>query len=166
MPTVELRPVRPDDEPFLAAVYAGTRAEEMAVVPWTEAEKGQFLEFQHQAQTHSYATRFPDAEHSVILIDGQPAGRMWTDEREDEIRLLDIAILPPFRNRGAGTVLLRRLQQRAADSGKALRHSVETHNEAALRLYQRLGFSIVADHDFETHLLMEWPSVEVATPGS
>lgn len=128
----------------------------MAIVPWTEAEKKEFLEFQYRAQTQSYTTRFPDSVHSIVLIDGEPAGRIWTDEWEDEIRLLDIAILPRFRNRGAGTILLTRLQDDARASGKALRHSVEINNESAIRLYERLGFTIVPDYDFATHYLMEW----------
>jgi len=128
----------------------------MAIVPWTEAEKQQFLEFQFRAQARSYSSQFPGSEHNIILIDDQPAGRIWTDEWEDEIRLLDIAILPEFRNRGAGTILLEQLQERARTADKAVRHSVEVNNAAAIRLYQRMGFLIAADYDFETHHLMEW----------
>ena len=156
MPTIELRPVVETDDAFLASVYAGTREDEMALVPWTEAEKSQFLEFQHRAQTHSYTSRFPDSEHHIVLVDGEPAGRIWVDEWEDEIRLLDIAILPDFRRRGVGMILLERLQQRARSAHKALRHSVHTDNEEAIRLYQRAGFTIVEDYDFATHHLMEW----------
>lgn len=156
MTTIELRAVRPGDDAFLEAVYAGTREEEMALVPWTEEEKSEFLAFQYRAQAESYTTRFPNSEHSIILVDGEPAGRVWVDEWDDEIRLLDIAILPEFRSRGAGGILLERLQQRARDSRKALRHSVHISNEAAIRFYRRAGFTIVADYDFETHYLMEW----------
>lgn len=153
---LELRPATPEDDHFLAQVYAGTRQEEMDLVPWSDLEKSKFLEMQHRAQTHSYTTRFPDSEHNIILIDGQPAGRIWTDEWEGEIRLLDIALLPEFRGRGTGTLLLKRLQDRAEAAGKALRHSVHTTNTAAIRLYERLGFTIVDDYEFETHHLMEW----------
>jgi ribosomal protein S18 acetylase RimI-like enzyme len=155
-PTIERRPVEPDDDTFLAEVYAGTRADEMATVPWDEAGKKEFLDLQYRAQTHSYTTRFPDSEHSVVLVDGERAGRIWTDEWEDEIRLLDIAFLPQFRNRGVGTVLLTGLQDDARASGKVLRHSVEINNEAAIRFYERLGFTIVPDQEFATHFLMEW----------
>lgn len=160
---VDLRPAEPSDEAFLIAVFAGTRADEMAVVPWTDSEKREFLEFQYKAQTHSYTTRFPGSRHSIVLIDGEPAGRIWTAESEDEIRVLDIAILPKFRNRGAGTILLTRLQDDACASGKAIRHSVEINNEAAIRLYERLGFMIVPDYEFATHHLMEWIASERET---
>jgi len=36
---VALRPVEPADAPFLLDLYAATRADEMALVPWSDAEK-------------------------------------------------------------------------------------------------------------------------------
>ena len=156
MTTVVLRPAAPRDDGFLASLYASTRDEEMALVPWNEDEKNQFLDFQYRAQATSYETRFPNSDHRIIVVDGVPVGRIWTDEWEEEIRLLDIAILPQFRGTGIGSELLRNLQSRARSADKALRHSVRIGNAAAIRLYERLGFTIYEEYDFETHHLMEW----------
>lgn len=153
-PAITLRAVTPEDEEFLFRVYAGTRAAEMALVPWSDEEKQRFLEMQFTAQQADYTTRFPDAEHAVILVDGEPHGRIWVHRRPDEIRLLDIALLPEHRNRGTGRVLLERLIADAGESGTPLRHSVYKTNEGALRFYRLLGFEVV--EDFETYVLMEW----------
>src|SRR5215471_14895823 len=40
---VTLRPVTESDDDFLLAVYASTRAEEMARVPWTAEQKEEFM---------------------------------------------------------------------------------------------------------------------------
>ena len=151
---ITLRPVLPEDRAFLFQVYAGTREEELAQTGWSDDEKQAFIEMQFTAQQTDYTNRFPDAEHTIILVDGEQVGRMWVGRWEDEIRLLDIALLRERRNAGTGTVLLKRLQREAEDAGKSLRHSVYKMNEAALRFYERLGFTVI--EDFETYVLMEW----------
>ncbi len=157
--TIELRPVEDADVDFLRRVYGDTRAAELAAVPWTDVEKEQFVGQQFQAQHHDYTTRFPDAEHSVVVADGEPVGRIWIDRRPEEIRLLDIALAAEHRNRGIGGVLLGRLQEEARQAAKPLRHSVEKDNVDGVRFYRRLGFEVV--EDWGLHDLMEWLPPEV-----
>ena len=153
-PAVSLRAVTTSDDDLLLQIYAGTRAAELAVVPWTDDQKNEFIAMQFAAQRADYETRFPDAEHSIIAVDGAHVGRVWIDRRDDEIRLLDIALLPEHQNRGTGSELLKRLIEEARQAGTPLRHSVYVTNQAALRFYERLGFTVV--EDFETYVLMEW----------
>ncbi len=141
------------DRDFLLRVYEGTRDDARAV-PWPEEQRREFVAMQFAAQSADYETRFPNAEHSIVLVDGLPHGRIWIDRADTEIRLLDVALLPERRNRGTGRVLLERLIAEARDAGKPLRHSVYKSNTDALRFYERLGFAVV--EDFELYVLMEW----------
>jgi ribosomal protein S18 acetylase RimI-like enzyme len=147
----------------LLALYESTRAGEMAQVQWPDEQKQAFLRGQFEAQRTDYTTRFPDAEHSIVVVDDEPIGRVWVDRRAEEIRLLDIAILPQWQNAGVGRTLLEQLQQQASEADSPLRHSVHATNQDALRFYQRLGFVVV--EDFETHVLMEWNPVVSRTGG-
>jgi ribosomal protein S18 acetylase RimI-like enzyme len=160
-----LRPVAPEDGPFLFAVYASTRQEELAPLPWSEEQKGAFLRMQYEAQRRFYWESFPAADFHIVLRGGRPAGRLYVDRRPDEIRLLDIALLPEHRGAGFGTQLLRELFAEAAAAGKPLRIHVERFNPA-LRLYTRLGFRQLADEGI--YLLMEWrtPSGREAAPAT
>ena len=151
-----LRAVTPDDDAFLLSVYDSTRAEELDQVQWQEGQREAFLKWQFEMQRREYDTRFPDAEYNVILIDGEPAGRIWIGRGDEEIRLMDIAILPAFQNRGAGTVLLRKLMDEAKVTGKRLRHMVFVLNNNAHRFYERLGFVEIDDVGGYKH--MEWKS--------
>jgi ribosomal protein S18 acetylase RimI-like enzyme len=154
--SLDLRPALSSDGGFLLVLYESTRSDEMALVPWSDEQKRAFVKGQFQAQSVDYRTRFPDAEHSIVVVDGEPIGRVWIDQSAEEIRLLDIAILPRHQNAGVGTVLLEQLQRQAAEAGLPLRHSVSITNRDAPRFYRRLGFVVV--ESFETHVLMEWGS--------
>src|SRR6266550_2085169 len=134
-----LCPATNDDEASLLSVYGSTRNRELSQVEWQEGQREAFLKWQFEMQRREYDARFPDAEYNVVLIDDQPAGRIWIGRGEDEIRLLDIALLPDFQQRGAGTVLLRRLIDEAAVANKPLRHMVFVLNDDAHRFYERLG---------------------------
>lgn len=151
---VTLRPVTVDDEEFLLAVYASAREGELAQAPWAEGQKEEFARFQYQLQRREYDARFPDAQYDVILVDGRPAGRIWVGRDEEQIRLLDIALLPGFQNRGVGTLLLRRLIDEAIRTGRRLRHMVFVLNRDAMRFYERMGFAVIEDLHAYQH--MEW----------
>lgn len=149
---VVLRAVAPEDEEFLLRVYAGTREEELAQVAWEEGQREAFLRHQFDAQREQYFARFPDAVYSVILYDGAPAGRIWVARTEEQIRLLDIAILDEYQNLGVGKHLVGELIAESETSGKPVRHMVFKLNAAGLRFYERLGFTVIDDVGAYLHM--------------
>ncbi|MGH9722463.1 MAG: GNAT family N-acetyltransferase [Bryobacteraceae bacterium] len=156
LPGVEgttLRPIRPEDEPFLREVYAGTRAEEMALVNWDESQKRAFVNMQFDAQHRYYTDQFRGAEFLIVEQDGRPIGRLYLDRPEEEIRIIDIALLPEKRNSGIGTALIREVLREGAEAAKPVRIHVEQFNPAR-RLYNRLGFTEIGTNG--VYFLMEW----------
>jgi ribosomal protein S18 acetylase RimI-like enzyme len=152
-PALSLRPIGPDDEAFLYLVYASTRAEELALVPWTDEEREAFLRQQFSAQHRHFREHYPGAVFQLILRDGAPVGRLYVDRSRDEIRVVDLALLPEHRGAGIGTSLLRDLLAEAAAAGKPITLHVERFNPA-LRLYWRLGFRQIADRG--VYLFLGW----------
>lgn len=150
---VTLRAAEPADEPLLCAVYASARAEELALTDWSLEQKAAFCGQQFTAQDAHYRQHYPTAQYSIIERDGVAIGRLYVDRWTQEIRIMDITLLPDHRGAGIGTGLLRELMDEAAGAGKALSIHVEKFNPA-LRLYERLGFC--AKEDKDVYLLMEW----------
>jgi ribosomal protein S18 acetylase RimI-like enzyme len=103
---VELLPVDEGDREFLYRVYASTRAEELAVAPWDDAQKDVFLRAQFDAQDRWYHEHNTRGSYEVIVVDGEPAGRLCLHRGEAEIRIVDMALLPEHRGNGVGTSLL------------------------------------------------------------
>ena len=152
-----LRPITPEDQELLYRIYASTRTEELAAVPWTHEEKERFLRFQFDAQHKYYIEHFPRAAFDLVLLDGEPIGRLYIDRREDEIRLIDIALLPEHRGSGLGGEIMRSVLAEGESSGLLVRIHVEEKNPA-MRLYLRLGFEKIEKQG--VYHLMEW------TPGT
>jgi ribosomal protein S18 acetylase RimI-like enzyme len=150
---ITLRPITPQDVPFLAAVYASTRWDELAPTGWSDEEKAIFCRRQFDAQSAHYVANYPEASFQIIERDGWPIGRLYVARWEKEIRIVDITLLPEVRGSGLGTKLLRELQEEARAARKSLTIHVERFNRA-LTLYQRLGFQQVEDKG--VYLLMAW----------
>lgn len=148
-----LRPIGDGDDAFLFALYASTRAAELAAVPWSDAEREAFLRQQFSAQQRGYAETYAGAFFGIILVDDVPAGRLYVARWPAEIRLVDISLVPEHRGRGVGTELIRRLQAEAAACGRPLTIHVEVFNPA-LALYRRLGFVATGTHG--PYHFMEW----------
>ena len=159
-----LRPVAPADADFLLRVYAGTRAEELALTAWDEPTRQHFVRLQCQAQARHYQQHWPAAEHSVILAaqSGQwhDVGRLWLDRRIGAVHVLDIALLPAWRGQGIGRCCLRQLQAQARAAACDVTIYVESGNPAR-RLYDRLGFVPVGQPD-GVHQFMAWRHVKTA----
>jgi GNAT superfamily N-acetyltransferase len=149
---VTLRPAQPGDAELLLSVYASTRAEELAVVPWDEAQKAAFLRAQFDAQDRWYREHYTGASFDVVLVDREPCGRLYVFRGEAEIRIVDVALLPERRGNGVGSKLLRDLLDEAEAAAKRVTIHVERLNPA-LQLYERLGFSVAEDKG--VYLLLE-----------
>jgi len=151
--SITLREATPGDLDFLKAVFASTRSEELAALGSHSAQAEAFIEMQFNIQQQSYNARYPTAQNSIIVLDDQPVGRMLVDRTEEATRLVDIALLSDFRNRGLGSSLIRGLMDDAAAAHKPLQLSVHKSNPAT-GLYERLGFVKVGDTGAQ--FKMEW----------
>ncbi|HSP80665.1 MAG TPA: GNAT family N-acetyltransferase [Myxococcaceae bacterium] len=167
-PHPHLRPVTEADDGFLFELYASTRAEELAAWGLDAAQQEAFLRMQWLARKRDYEARFPDAAHHVVEVDGYPAGRLLVARQAQEVRLVDIALLPRHRGTGVGTVLLRALQEEAAATGRPLRLQVARDNPAA-RLYARLGFLPEEGSEADPnapYLALEWSAPDGGARGA
>jgi ribosomal protein S18 acetylase RimI-like enzyme len=138
-PALALRPITDADHPFLLRLYASTRADELARVPWTDQQTAAFVLGQFTAQHAWWTERYPGATFDLVLCGDRPVGRLYVDRSEHEIRIVDITIVPENRGRRFGERLIRGV----FDEGDASRRAVSIHVERSNRarsLYERLGF--------------------------
>jgi ribosomal protein S18 acetylase RimI-like enzyme len=155
---ITLRAITPMDQPFLYHLFVSTRAAEFALLAWSEAQQAAILHMQFTAQNAHYRQHYPQAEFAAILLADEPVGRLYVDRRADALHLIDIALLPAYRNHGIGSTLLQRL----LDEGTCCHLPVRLHvavDNPAQRLYRRLGFTPVGEPG--VYQAMEWqpPSV-------
>jgi ribosomal protein S18 acetylase RimI-like enzyme len=148
-----LRPAGPDDAELLYRIYASTREDELAVVPWDALAKEAFLRMQLAAQDTHYRAAFPDASYDLIVSGADVLGRLYVDRGETAWQVIDLSLLPHHRGKGIGTRLLTDVLASAGAAGKPVRMHVERFNPAR-RLYGRLGFREIADKG--VYLLLEW----------
>jgi ribosomal protein S18 acetylase RimI-like enzyme len=150
---ISLRPICEQDELLLRRIFGSTRSEELRHVPWDANGKEAFLRQQFDAQHHYYQEHFGNASYDVIQLGGEPIGRLYVDRREAEIRIIDIALLPDYRGKGIGTMLLSNITEEACQSSRVVRIHVEQNNPA-LRLYERMGFRKTGETG--VYFLMQW----------
>ncbi|HEV2828461.1 MAG TPA: GNAT family N-acetyltransferase [Pyrinomonadaceae bacterium] len=140
--SITLRSALPEDQEFLFGVYASSREEEMSLWGWDDNQKRGFLELQWRAKNDQYNLSYPQADDSVVLLNGRPIGRMMFDRAGPDFTFLDIALLPEYQNQNIGTRLIELLQQEATAAQKSVVLHVLRTNRAA-RLYERMGFKMV-----------------------
>jgi GNAT superfamily N-acetyltransferase len=158
---LSLRNADAADMPFLQALFAGFRAEEMASVPWPQAQKDAFLGDQFRLQHHHFVNYFSGADFWIVersLTSGPPSpiGRLYLDRSAPMWRIVDIGFLPQARGQGIGGALLKWAQACAIEAGAT---GIDLHvvltNSRAEQLYHRLGFRIEGDAE-EFHRHMVW----------
>jgi ribosomal protein S18 acetylase RimI-like enzyme len=120
---------------------------------WSAQQVEEFLQMQFRAQHSHYQEHYPDASFEVLLVDGEPAGRLYVRRSPGVVHVVDIALLPAFRGRGIGTALLTGLHEEASAAGGVVSIHMERQNPA-MTLYRRLGFEHVSEAG--PYVLMEW----------
>lgn len=147
------RETLPDDEAFLLEVYLSSRGEDLTAMNWDAERIRSFLDTQYAAQQRFLKANYPQGEDRIIMLDTKPIGRILVERNEQEIRVVDVALLPQYRNSGIGTNLIRELLAEATRLGKPFRTQV-IRSSAALGLFERLG--IVKIGETGSHYQMEW----------
>ncbi|HEU4521836.1 MAG TPA: GNAT family N-acetyltransferase [Thermoanaerobaculia bacterium] len=153
--SITFRSRQQDDTAFLRDLYASTRSEELRVIDWPEQMKEQFLAMQFHAQTVYYDEHYDTSEFFIIEKDGRPIGRLYLDRQPEDLRIVDIALMPEWRGSGIGTMLLKEILEEAERSGTDVSIHVE-HFNPAMKLYTRLGFEHVDTNG--VYHLMRWRS--------
>lgn len=144
-----------DDISFLRDLYISVRWEELRPTGWSETQKIAFLESQFTAQYQHYSVAYADAAYSIIKQGETPIGRLALFSNARDIRVVDIALLPAWRNLGIGSSLFKSIFDEAHATDKTVSIHVEQFNPAQV-LYQRLGFCKCEEHG--PYWLMEWHS--------
>jgi GNAT superfamily N-acetyltransferase len=144
----------PAEEAFLYLLFASTKAPEMALMPATNRDKEFLLQVQFRSMSATYRQRFPKARFEIVELDRWPIGRIVTDVQEHCVYYVDFALLPEARSTGIGTALMSALLDEPRRLGLPARLRTLSHNFAALRLYQRLGF--VKRADAPPFVELEW----------
>lgn len=126
----------------------------MVLTKWSDSEKEKFLRSQFEAQQKHFRFYYPKANYDIVLLHNQPVGYMYVDRGPKWLLGVDIAMLPEHRSTGIGSLLIRDLLSEAEKKGVPFEIQVLKHNTAALRLYERLGFSYTGEEGI--HFQMEW----------
>ncbi len=150
---MSMRPAMAADGPFVESLYKSTRDDLKTI----DAEAGfieELIEQQYHAQTVGYGEKFPNAMYFVVEKVNQKIGRVVVDFGPNEVRVVDIALIPTARNQGFGQGIIKSLQYAAASSGAPLTLTVAAGNIAATRLYAKMGFQPIEESP--TYNLLAW----------
>jgi len=161
--SITLRPVDETDEDFLIELYKSSRGDDLRGLDWSEDRISEFLEMQYEAQRNLQDDNGHVIEQ-LVLMKGRPIGRLSIAAGADEIRCIDLSLLPEYRNQGRGTLLIQRLQEQARSATLPLHLQVIRFNRA-VNLFERLGFRRTSETG--THFQMEWlpEGMRSQTPG-
>ncbi|MGI8642372.1 MAG: GNAT family N-acetyltransferase [Pyrinomonadaceae bacterium] len=141
----KLSPIVDFDDSFLLAVYASTRAEEMAVVPWSSEKKQAFLQMQFEAQNLYYRERYPNASFDFIKLNEEPIGKFYLAELADEIRIIDLAFLPQHFDKDVFIKLIEKVLQKGETTGKPVQIYLKSFNPLA-EIFIDSGFQKAGEH--------------------
>lgn len=143
-----------EDIDLLFTIYASTREEIIFYEQWSPQQKEDFLNNQFWLQHNAYMNNYDNPFYYVIRYKEADVGRLYLDTGENELRIIDIALLPHARGVGVATTLLSEVIDLAKKDRKKVSIHVEKQNRAK-NLYHRLGFTCIEEGS--VYDLMEKP---------
>lgn len=156
-----LRPCTPADDAFVYDVFCTTWEHEVAALPNQNLAQ-HVLRIQHIAQERRFESHYPQHQRYVVLADGKPAGRLYVHETGTVMHVIDLTLMPRFRDRGIGARVFRDLFAYATGEGLSISLRVARRNERATDFYTSLGFRLVTVDDLDNYF--EWTAQEATVP--
>ena len=151
--SIALRPAVLADEEFLFELFTINRSDELKSLDWGPERIEEFLTQQYAAQRRFLQADYPQANQLMILRGSDRLGAIVVERSEQEIRLVDLVLLPEYRNAGVGTLLIKELLAETAGVGVIFRVQIMRTNPA-VALFERLG--LVKTGETGSHYQMEW----------
>lgn len=142
---VTLRPVCLADEPFVFRLFASGRADLEWITFLSKEQKAELFRQQFRWEHEQLLKEYPGAQFCIVLLEGEPVGRLYVYRGEKKFHGLAITLLPEYRGRGIGSKLINDILREAAKADKPVHIHVAWYNYAARALYERLGFRIIED---------------------
>lgn len=136
---IEMRLATEQDGAFLRLLYRDVHAPEFQALALPPSALDSLLDMQFRAQRTGYGARYPRSADHLVLLRGDPVGRLLLDSTPAALHLVDIALLLSARRRGIGHHLLTWVGEQA----DLLRLPVQLHvrvDNPAVHFYQRHGF--------------------------
>ncbi len=154
--TIRLRSAAggPSEDAFLYLLFASNRAAEMALMPISPADKEFLLQVQFRSMNDTYRTNFPAARYDIIELDRWPVGRIVSEVQTGCVYYIDFALLPQAQGMGIGSTVLAAALDEPRRLGLPARLRSFSYNLAAQRLYDKLGFTVVAEEP--PQIVLEW----------
>jgi ribosomal protein S18 acetylase RimI-like enzyme len=147
------------DSGFFMELFGEIKSSELLLNTWPEQIRHQMITMQFQAFEQSIITEFPGSIDFLILFNSVKAGRLQINKDEKEIRIINISLLPAFRNKGIGSKILNNIIIEASHTPVFL--EVDKTNPAQ-KLYSRLGFKIVQQNEIK-YLMKYTPVTHTCT---
>ena len=141
---VTTRPMGDDDAMLLFELYASSRADELSRSGWVTPQQRSFFRMQAQNQERYFLRHFDHLDRRTVCINGFSAGRLLIDRPSHAVTIVDLALLPAFRSRGVGSLLIRCLLEEAAELNIPV-HMELPKNSAPVAMCERLGFRYTED---------------------
>lgn len=154
---IRLRDIQDSDLTVLCKIYGSTRTEELEKgTNWNDEQKNIFIEHQFLAQHEYYQKNYIGAKFYIIEKENVIIGRLYIDFffEKKGIRIIDITLLPDWRDKNIGSSILKEILEKAAKENLKVTIHVESFNPA-MNLYKKLGFTKISETNGIYHL-MEW----------
>lgn len=158
---VTLRPVHSGDESLIFRLFASSRPDLEWIAGISEDIKKLLIYQQFRCEQEQMLKEYPEGDFCIILLGGEPVGRLYIHRGMKIFRLIAISLFPEYRGRGIGGKLLAGILEEASGAGKPVRLQVVWYNNSARTLYEKLGFVVVEDAG--VYCEMQWtpPSMEI-----
>jgi RimJ/RimL family protein N-acetyltransferase len=138
-PLVTRRTATAGDDTLLRTLFAELH-DDLWILP--PDVRDALLDMQFRTQRSQFRTEHPDADHEILVVDGSAVGRIVVDRSGAQAQLVDITIGRRHRRRGLAAEALGALLAEVGD--RVVSTAVPAGNSGALRLFERLGFAVVA----------------------
>lgn len=153
---VRLRMTQPNDSRLERAIHDANR-DDLLLIDGEEDFVQSIFDLQYRARDQGYGQQYPNASYFMIEKTGATVGRLVVDFGHNEVRIVDIALIPAMHGMGVGTTVVQAIMTVAAKMPNEVSLSVRNDNKGAAALYRKLGF-VLDPHvpSTQMHTYLRW----------